>query len=118
MVDPTYSSSNESPEFFVMIQQIISSASFSDCLELVSEFNIPPFEGLDVCPPRHPRYIFFLYLGFMPKVPTALHVPIAYNDDLTRPIAICNVTYKFVTYPYNILQEFAVDNKVMVTLRL
>ena len=33
-------------------------------------------------------------------------------------IAICNDTYKFVAYPYSILQKFAVDNKVMVTSHL
>ena len=51
----------------------------------------------------------------MPRVPTALHLPAAYIDDITRPIAICNDTYKFVAYQYSILQEFTVDNKVMVT---
>ena len=41
MVVSIDSSSNESPEFLVMIQQMISSAlSFSDCLKFVSEFNI------------------------------------------------------------------------------
>jgi len=28
---------------------------------------------------------------------------------------ICNDTYKLVAYLYSILQEFTVDNKVMVT---
>ena len=44
-----------------------------------------------------------------------LTLPIVHIDDITRPIAICNDTYKFITFPYNILQEFAVENKVMVT---
>ena len=47
--------------------------------------------------------------------PTTLHFPVAYIDDITRPIAICNNTHKFVAYPYSTLQEFAVDNTVMVT---
>ena len=38
--------SSESPEFLFMIQQMISSASFSSCLEFVSESNVPP--SLDV----------------------------------------------------------------------
>jgi len=48
---------------------------------------------------------------------TILHLPVAYIDDITRPIAICNDTHKFVAYPYSTLQEFTVDNKVMVTSR-
>ena len=36
---------------------------------------------------------------------------VAYTDDITRSIAICNDTYKFAAYPYNTLQEFVVDNK-------
>jgi len=60
MIIPINSSSSESPEFLVMIQQIIFNASsFSACLEFVSESNIPPSIGLDMCPPRHPRYIIF-----------------------------------------------------------
>ena len=46
--------------------------------------------------------------------PTTLHFLVAYIDDITRPIAICNDTHKFAAYPYSTLQEFAVDNKVMV----
>jgi len=84
----------------------------------VYESNIPQFARLDVCPPRHPRYICFPSLRIMPKVPTALHLLFAHIDDMNRPIAICNDTYKFVAYPYSILQEFAVDNKVMVTVTL
>ena len=36
-------------------------------------------------------------------------------DDITRPIAIYNKNYKFFAYPYSVLQEFTVDNKVIVT---
>jgi len=50
----------------------------------------------------------------MLRVLTALHLPVA-HVDIIRPIAICNDTYKFVAYPYSILQQFTVDNKVMVT---
>ena len=51
----------------------------------------------------------------MPIMPTALHLPVAHIDNITRPIAICNETYKFVAYQYSISQEFTVDNNVMVT---
>ena len=44
----------------------------------------------------------------------ALHLPIAY--DIPRKIAICNEHYNFVAYPQSILQEFAVNNDVMVTI--
>jgi len=49
--------------------------------------------------------------------PTTLLLHVAYIDDITRSIAICNDTYKFATYPYSTLQEFTVDNKVIVTSR-
>jgi len=87
---------------------------FTDCLELVSKYSIPPLEGLDVCPPKHPIYIIFSSLGIMPRVFIASHFPVA-HDNLTRQIAICNDKYKFVAYSYSILQEFAVDNKMVVT---
>ena len=51
----------------------------------------------------------------MLRIPTALHLPVAHIDDITRLIAICNNTYKFSAYPYSILQEFTVDDRVMVT---
>ena len=98
MVVPVDSSFSESPEFLAMIQQIVSSvSSFSGCLEFVSESNVPP--SLDVCPPRRPTYLILP----MPTVPTALHLHVAQIDDITRPIAIYNDTYKFVAYSYNIL---------------
>jgi len=94
---------------------MVSSASFSGCLGFVFESSITPSAGLDVCLPRHPRYILLSSLGIMPRVSAALHLFVAHIDDITRMIAICNDTYKFVTCSYSILQEFAVDNKVMVT---
>ena len=68
-----------------------------------------------MCPLRHPVYIMFPSLRVIPRVSTPLHLHIAHDDNLTRQIAICNDNYKFATYPYNILQEFAVDNRVIVT---
>ena len=51
----------------------------------------------------------------MLRIPTTLHLPVAHIDDITRLIAICNDIYKFAAYTYSIFEEFAVDNKVMVT---
>ena len=62
-----------------------------------------------MCHPGHPIYLILPSLEIVPRVPTALHLPVAYIDDVTRPIAIYNDTYKFVAYPYGILQEFARD---------
>jgi len=42
-------------------------------------------------------------LGVMPRVPTTLHLFVAYIDDIIRPIAICIDTHKFATYPYSTL---------------
>ena len=76
---------------------------------------MPPLAGIDVCLPRHVISLILPSLGVMLRILTALHLPVAHIDDITRPIAICNDTYKFVAYSYSILQEFTVDSKVMVT---
>ena len=77
---------------------MISIASSSGCLEFISESNIHSSVGLDMCPPRHPRYIIFPYLGIMPRVPIALHLHVAHIGDIARPMVICSDTYKFVAY--------------------
>ena len=59
-------------------------------------------------------YISLPSLGVMSRVHAALHLSVAYIDNIIRLIAIYNDTYKFVTYSYSILQEFAVDSGVMV----
>ena len=41
--------------------------------------------------------------------PSTLLLPVAYIDDITRSITICNDTHKFATYSYSTLQEFAVE---------
>jgi len=69
----------------------------------VSESNIFLSAGLDVYPYTHPRYIIFSFSEITPRIPTALHLLVAHIDDITRPIAIYNDTYKFVAFPYNIL---------------
>jgi len=101
------------------IQQMVSTvSSFSGCLEFVSEFNVPPSAGIDVCPHRHVISLILLSLGVMSRIPTALHLPVMHIDDITRPIAICNDTYKFASNLYSILREFVIDNKVMATSHL
>ena len=50
MVIPIDSFSSELPELLIMIKQMVfSAASFSGSLEFVTESNIPPSAGLDVC---------------------------------------------------------------------
>ena len=68
-------------------------------------------------PPRHPKYIIFSSLEIMPSAYCIAFACYVYCA-ITRPIAICDDTYKFVAYSYNILQEYAIDNKVMVTSHL
>jgi len=68
-----------------------------------------------MCNLRHPIYLIFSSLGVMPRVPIALYLPIAHDDDITRYLANCDENYKFAAYSYSILQEFTVDNKVIVT---
>ena len=64
---------------------MISSAfSFTGCLEFVSESNISPLARLDVCPPRHYIYLFFLSLGVILRVPIALHFHVAYDDIIRQ----------------------------------
>jgi len=71
-----------------------------------------------VCHFKHSIYLILLSFGVMPRVLTALHLPIAPIYNITRQIGICNDTYKFVAYPCSILKEFTVDNKVKVTSHL
>ena len=97
------SCSSELPEFLFMIQQMVSSASFPDCLEFASESNISSSVGLDVCLSRYPIYILFSSVEIMPRVSTILYLFVAYIDDITRPIVICNDKYKFVVYLYSFL---------------
>jgi len=71
--------------------------------------------GLDVCPPRHLRYIiFFIFRNYALSAYYTAFASCIYIDDITRPIAICNDTYKFAVYTYSNLQEFEVDSKGMV----
>ena len=102
MVVPTESNSSESPDFLAMIQQMVSNiSSFTDRLEFIPESSISLAE-FDVCHPRHHISLILSSLGVMPRVPTALHLPVA-HIDITGQITICNDTYKFAAHPYNIL---------------
>ena len=84
-------------------------------MEFVSESNVTLFVGFDVCQIRHLISLIFPLLGVILRVSTALHLPVVYIDDIIRSIAIYNDTYKFAAFSYSILQEFTVDNKVMIT---
>ena len=85
IVIPIDSSFGESPEFLIKIQQMVSSiSSFLGCLEFVSESNVPPSAGINVCPPKHVISLILPLLGVMLRIPTALHLTAAYIDDITR----------------------------------
>ena len=58
-------------------------------------------------------YPLSLPSGVMPKISIALHLPVAF-DDITRQLINCNDNYRFSVCPHSVLQEFAVDNKVIV----
>jgi len=60
---------------------MVSSASSSfGCLEFVSESNVPPSAGLDVCPSRHIISLILLSLGVMPRIHIVLHLRVAHID--------------------------------------
>ena len=64
-------------------------------------------------------YVSFLpSLGVMPRVPIALHLSVAHDDDIIRQLANCDENYKFLVYPYSMLKEFAVDVEMIVTVTL
>ena len=48
-------------------------------------------------------------------VPTALYLPVTYDDDITSQLTNCDGNYKFSVYPYTMLQEFVIDSVVIVT---
>ena len=69
----------------------------------MSESNASSSAGLDVCP-RHVISLILPSLGVMHRIPTALHLPFAYIDDITtRLIAIYNDACKFTACSYSIL---------------
>jgi len=50
---------------------VSSASSFFDCLEFVSESNVPPSAGLDVCPHKHVISLILPSFGVMPRIPIA-----------------------------------------------
>jgi len=97
-----------------MIHQVVSGfSSFSGCLEMCHDSNIP-LSDLVKCPNRHTICLIFASLEINARVFAALHLPVAY-DNVTRQLANDNDDYKFSACPYSVLQEFAVEIEVMVT---
>jgi len=95
----------ESSEFLAMIQQVIYRAfSFTGCLEFISESSLP-LAGFDVYHPRHLIHLLVSSLGVMPRVPTALHLRVIHDDDITRHLTNCDENYKFIVYPYSIYRN-------------
>jgi len=77
-----------------MIQQVVSSASsFTGCWEFLRESSLP-LAGFDLCHPRHSIYLIFSSLGVMPRVPTALHLPVTH--DIIKKLANCKETINFM----------------------
>ena len=72
--------------------------SYTSCLEFVSKSSIPSLEVSDVYHPRHPIYLFFSLLGVISRIPTALHVSGAHDDDIIRQLANYDENYKFSVY--------------------
>ena len=66
-----------------MIQQMVSSASFTGRLEFISESSLSLVE-FDVCHPRHLISLILSSLGVMSRVPIALRLPVAHIDDISR----------------------------------
>ena len=65
-----------------MIHQVVFGFSFfSECLKMYPEYSIPLSEFV-ACPTRHPTCLIFASLEIMPRVSTALHLPVTYNDTL------------------------------------
>jgi len=86
-----------------MILYVLSSASFTSCLEFVPKSIISSLERLVVCPFRHPVYIISPPIGVLPRVPTVLHLHVALDDDFTRQLANCDENYKFLVFSCSIL---------------
>lgn len=66
-----------------------------------------------MCSPRKSIYLFVV----LPSESIALHFLIM-HDDISRQTILYSDVYKFITYPYNILQEFVIDNEVIVSVPL
>ena len=77
-------------KFFTIVHQVIPSvSSFSECLELFSDFghifvgssDIIPLVVSNVRPPRKkPIYLFVISLGLLPSELVALHFPEIHDE--------------------------------------
>ena len=90
MITFSYSPSSEPLEFLTMIHQVVFDFSFSGCLEMYSELNLT----IIVCCMSHQASAcpIFALLEVMPRVPSALYLPVAY-DDITKQLT--NDNYKY-----------------------
>jgi len=77
--------------------------------------NVIPLTVSEVRP-RKLIYLVSLSLGVTPSESDVLHLHATYVET-PRQITICNDDNKFVAYPRSILQKFAVNYEVMVTIR-
>jgi len=124
VVAPYFFPSSTIVKFFTMVHQVtLSVSSFSECLELFSDFShicvgpndVIPLAVFDVRPSRKLIYHFVLSLGVLPSEFVALYLP-KMHDKTHKQITICDNNYKFAGYPFNSLHEFTVKNMVMVTI--
>ena len=100
-------------EFSIAIHQVVFDCSFSGCLEMCPDSSVPLSEFV-ARPTRPPTCPILGSLKVMPRVSTALHLPVA-HDNITRQLSKDKDNYKLYACPYSILHEFTVGNEVMVT---
>ena len=76
-----------------MVHQVTPNVfSFSECLELFSNFHyisvghsdVIPLAVSDVHPSRKPIYLFVLFVGVLPNEFVALHLPKMYGETYTN----------------------------------
>jgi len=124
VIASNFSSSSESVKFFIVLHHdTLSVSSFSEYLELFSDFNhisvalidVILLVVSDVCPRRKLIYLCVISLEVTPSESDALYL-LTTHGEISRQIAISNDDYKFVAYPHSILQKFAVKNMVIFTI--
>jgi len=91
-------------KFFSIIHQVtLSVSSFSNYLELFSDFDhisvsssdVIPLTVSNIRPPREFVYLFVLSLGVLPSEFVTLHLPEMHDET---HITIYSDDYKFVTF--------------------
>ena len=88
-----YPFSNQPSKFLSIIHREFLTF-FNRCWEMCPESSIPLSESV-VCATRHLTCPIFASLEVMPRVSTAVHLLVAY-DDITRQLANDNDNYKFL----------------------